>query len=135
VTDPTPRAPDSAALRAILWFVGAVSLVLGVAGIFLPVLPTTPFVLLTAACWARASPRFHGWLLAHPRFGPLIDNWERHHSLPRKAKITALCVIALSATVSLYLVRHKPWLQLTVGAVLAIVALWLWTRPTRELDQ
>lgn len=130
-----PLPPDSRALRVILWCVGAISLALGVAGIFLPLLPTTPFVLLTAACWARASPRFHRRLLDHPRFGPLIYNWERHRSLPRRAKITAIVLMAISVGLSAYLVRDKLWLQLTIAGIVLAIAVWLWRLPTRELER
>lgn len=122
-------------LRAALWCAGAISLALGVAGIFLPLLPTTPFILLTAACWARASPRFHRRLLAHPRFGPLIDNWERHHSLPRRVKTTAIALLTLSVGVSIYLLRGALWLQLALAAIAVTVATWMWRLPTRELPE
>ncbi|MDO5059604.1 MAG: YbaN family protein, partial [Neisseria sp.] len=61
--------------RPIFWLFGAIAFSLGVIGIFLPVLPTTPFILLAAACWAKASPRFHQWLLNHRYFGPMVADW------------------------------------------------------------
>lgn len=126
------KFPHRPALQVLLWCAGALSLALGVAGMFLPLLPTTPFLLLTAACWARASPRLHRRLLAHPRFGPLIDNWERHRSLPRKVKITALSMMALSIGGSIWLVRDRIWLQGLLAAIAITVAVWMWRLPTRE---
>lgn len=121
-------------MRAVFWCAGAIALALGVAGIFLPLLPTTPFILLAAACWARASPRFHRRLLAHPRFGPLIENWERHHSLPRRVKVTAIALLTASVSVSIYLVRDMLWLQLMLATIGIVVATWMWRLPIRELQ-
>ena len=59
------------------------------AGVVLPLLPATPFVLLSAYCFARSSPRLHGWLLAHKLFGPLIRNWEQHRAISPRAKLLA----------------------------------------------
>lgn len=64
-------------IRYLLIACGGISLLLGIIGIFLPLLPTTPFVLLSAACWAKASPRFHRWLHRHRYFGPMVHNWEQ----------------------------------------------------------
>ena len=83
-------------IRYLLIFCGAVSLLLGIIGIFLPLLPTTPFVLLAAACWAKASPRFHRWLHQHRYFGPMVQNWENNGAVPRKAKIFAISMMSLS---------------------------------------
>lgn len=120
-------------MQALLWLAGALSLMLGVIGIFLPLMPTTPFLLLTAACWARASPRLHRRLLAHPRFGPVIADWERHHSLPRKVKLTAIGLLSISIAASMYIVRDRLWLQLLLAAIAISVATWMWRLPTREI--
>jgi uncharacterized protein len=129
------RPPRSRAMRIALWWAGALSLVLGILGIFLPVLPTTPFILLTAACWARASPRLHRRLLAHPRFGPMIDNWERYRSVPRKVKLTSIGLLSLSISFSIYMLRGKLWLQLLLAAFAVSVAVWMWRLPTQEVEK
>jgi uncharacterized membrane protein YbaN (DUF454 family) len=136
-TAPAARVhpPRSRAMRIALWWAGAVSLVLGILGIFLPVLPTTPFILLTAACWARASPRLHRRLLAHPRFGPMIDNWERYHSVPRRVKLTSIGLLSLSISFSIYMLRGRLWLQLMLAAFAVSVAVWMWRLPTREVEK
>ncbi|MCP1660654.1 YbaN family protein [Neisseria perflava] len=115
--------------RYFFWTCGAVSLLLGIIGIFLPVLPTTPFVLLTAACWAKASPRFHHWLYHHRYFGSMVQNWEQHRAVPRKAKILAVSMMTLSC---LFLFWHFPdrWY---VGALSTVfcgcVAVWMIRLP------
>jgi hypothetical protein len=81
--------------------VGGLAVALAAAGVVLPLLPTTPFLLVAAFAFARSSPRLHAWLIAHPLFGPLIENWRRYGAISRKAKITAIAgmagVFALSA--------------------------------------
>lgn len=79
--------------RTVFIVFGIVSLSLGVIGIFLPVLPTTPFVLLSAFCFSKGSERLHRWLLSQPIFGPMIENWERYGVIPLKAKILATLMI------------------------------------------
>ena len=82
----------------LLWFFGAVFLLLGIIGAFLPIMPTTPFVLVTAACWGRASPRFHRWLHQHRFFGPMVQNWEQRRAVPRRAKYLAWSMMTLSCS-------------------------------------
>ena len=73
----TPRA-----VRWLLWLAGTVALGLGIVGVVLPGLPTTPFVLLAAACYAKASPRLHRWLRAHRLFGPMVRDWRNTAASP-----------------------------------------------------
>ncbi|WP_409273234.1 YbaN family protein [Pseudomonas sp. KCJK9111] len=98
-------------MRYLLLAIGWLSVALGVVGIFLPVLPTTPFLLLAAACFARSSPRFHDWLVNHPRLGPWIRGYLGGEGMPLKAKVYAIGLMWLSIAVSCYLVPF-PWARL-----------------------
>jgi uncharacterized membrane protein YbaN (DUF454 family) len=111
------------------WTVAAYAcLGLALAGVVLPVLPTTPFALLATYCAARGSERLHAWLLAHPALGPVIRDWSEHRSVSRRAKVVATATMALSAAI-LLLLSGPGWLPLGVTALMATVATWLWLRP------
>ncbi len=90
--------------RAVLIVVGTAAFALGVIGIFVPVLPTTPFLLVAAACYARSSTRLYEWLLSRPSIGPIVTEWRRSRSLPPGVKSRALVVVALTFTISIVLV-------------------------------
>jgi uncharacterized membrane protein YbaN (DUF454 family) len=90
------RLADNGMTRFWHLAVGHLSIVLAILGIFLPLLPTTPFLLLAAGCYARGSVRFYNWLLNHPTFGPIICNWREHRSVAARHKIMAIAVIVLS---------------------------------------
>lgn len=116
-----PHGPDarlhaSPTVRALLWCAGALALALAALGVVLPGLPTTPFVLLAGACFVRASPRAHAWLLATRLFGPILREWEQHRRIPRRVKRFALGAMAVMATVSLISFHGQPWLQAAVLA-------------------
>lgn len=91
-------------VRYALLALGWLSVALGVIGIFLPVLPTTPFLLLAAACFVRSSRRFYLWLVMHPQLGPWIRDYLDGQGIPRKAKIYALSLMWASIAFSCYLV-------------------------------
>jgi uncharacterized membrane protein YbaN (DUF454 family) len=113
----------------LLWgFGGVVFVAMGAIGVILPLLPTTPFLLLAAYCFARSSPKLHGWLLNHPTFGPLISNWDRYGSIDRRSKRIAIIVILM--TLGLSLAIRVPWWALASQiVVLAIVSTFILTRP------
>ncbi|BEV47023.1 YbaN family protein [Afipia carboxidovorans] len=77
-------------MRRVYLVLGLICVALGFIGVFLPVLPTTPFLILAAACFARSSPRLENWLLSHPHFGPMLRDWRERGAIPRKAKLMAL---------------------------------------------
>lgn len=118
-----------AGTRRLLWLLLAyVALALGVIGIFVPGLPTTPFVLLAAFAAARGSRRLHEKLLAHRVFGPMIRDWQDSGAVSRQAKRAATGMMALCAVI-MFLTAPKLWMAATGTAVMAVVALWLWRRP------
>ncbi|WIT11746.1 YbaN family protein [Paucibacter sediminis] len=122
-----PRRP---VWQRLLWVLaGIASLALGIIGIFVPLLPTTPFVLLAAFCFARGSTRCEAWLLNHPRFGPMVRNWRDHHAIPLRAKQLAWTMMTLG---SLWAAYRLPlaWCWLP-AACCACVAFWMWRLPTR----
>lgn len=109
-----------------LFFVG-----LGLLGIVLPILPTTPFILVAAACFAKSSPRMHKMLLANKVFGPLIYHWQASRSIPKSAKIMALTSIILAACWSCYLLES----HLLRALIIALVAgpfIFLWRLPISD---
>ncbi len=114
-------------MRVFWLFLGLVSLSLGGVGVILPLLPTTPFLLLSAFCFARSSDRLHAWLLTHPVFGPLIENWHRHRAIARSAKIAA--TLACAAAFAISLVLKAPMIGLLAQTVvLTGVLIFIWTR-------
>ena len=112
-----------------LWFAfGLIALGLGMLGIALPLLPTTPFVLLAAFAFARSSPRLHRWLLEHRLFGPLIRDWQRDGAISREAKISALLSMLGIFALSVFLGARSDvlWLQ---ALVLLSAAAFILSRP------
>ena len=115
---PTARSPVR-----VLWIaVGSMFVALGAVGAFLPVLPTTPFLLLAAGCFARGSPRLLERLLTHPNFGPALRGWREHRALPRRARRPALTIVVLSFALSIVAVELHAVraLLLVVGVTLFV---------------
>jgi hypothetical protein len=131
-TTDIPRRPLSPALRALLVAAGSIALALGILGIFLPLLPTTPFVLVAAACYARASPRLHARLLSNRTFGPLILEWERHRSIPYRVKLTAIAMMTVTFGASIILFVKPVWLKAVLALLGVGLAVWMARIPSRD---
>lgn len=115
-------------MRALWLGLGGIFLGLGLLGVVLPVLPTTPFLLLAAGCFARSSPRLHRWLLAHPVFGPPIRNWEENGAISRPAK--RLAVGSMVAVLAVSVVLGLSWkILLAQGLLIAVGSAFVLTRP------
>ncbi len=122
------RIESAGPLRLLLFACGFLSLALGLLGVLLPVLPTSPFVLLSVACFARSSPRWHRWLIQHPLFGPPIRDWQEARVIRTKAKVIAtLSILALGIPTILWL-SHAPYLGLALSVVFGGVLAFIWTR-------
>ena len=106
-------------VRPLYLLLAALLFALAVLGAFLPVLPTTPFLLLTSWCLLRSSPTLHAKLRRSPLFGPLIADWERHHGVRMHVKISALGMLAIAVAASLYFGELATWL----AALLIVLAL------------
>lgn len=118
--------------RALLVGAGLLSLLLGLLGAVLPGLPTTPFVLLAAACFAKASPRLHQWLVQHRWLGPMVRDWEAHHTLPLRIKWLASGMMALMVGVSAWQLAERPGVQAAVLIAGLIGCVVVWCIPTRR---
>ncbi|MCB1783919.1 MAG: YbaN family protein [Alphaproteobacteria bacterium] len=115
-------------MQTILKILGFIFLALGIIGIVLPLLPTTPFLLLSAFCFARSSEKLHAWLLCHPSFGPAIIDWRENGSISKRNKTYAIVTILITFLLSVIL--EVPLVVILIQmTVLSIVSLFILTRP------
>ena len=118
------------ALKVLLVAVGLLSTVLAVLGIFLPLLPTVPLLLLAAACFARSSDRFYRWLLEHRRLGPLVRTYRDGKGIPARARAAAIALIWVSIALSAYLTPNG-WVRLLLFGIASGITAYLVSLPTR----
>ena len=119
------------ALRILLIIVGWLSVMLGVIGIFLPVLPTTPFLLLAAACFVRTSPKFYQWLVGHPKLGKYIVYYLAGKGIPLKAKVYTIALMMITMSTTAYFVPVTA-VRVLLPLVGVLVALYIVRQPTLE---
>lgn len=121
--------------RVLFGVLGLMFVALGLAGAVLPVLPTTPFLLLALWAFARSSRTLHDWLYGHPRFGPSLRAWRDHGVVPRRAKVLAVTFMAASMVYVAGFSSAPAWGIVAMGTTLALVATWLIRRPEGPPDR
>ena len=114
--------------RILLLIAGILSLLLGIIGAFLPLLPTVPLVLLAAFCFARSSEPLHQWLIKHRYFGPIIENFQSGKGIPKRIKYRAIALLWLSMGVSCWIVS-RLWLCVMLVCIGVAVSVYLWRLP------
>ena len=117
-----------AIIRWVLAGFAFLCLALGIAGVFIPGLPTTVFILLAGWAAARSSPRLSAWLLSHRLFGPMLRNWQQGGYVSRRAKYSA-AVMMIVCGLLLVFTSSRPRLAGAVCALMAVILIWLWRRP------
>lgn len=111
-------------IRNCIFVFGVLFVLLGILGAFLPVLPTTPFILLAAWCFLRSSEKAHKWIYQQPVFGEALKNWEENRSISRRIKMLAIFTITLSLLFIWMRVSHL-WVKCLVTVLLTLVSLFI----------
>ncbi len=117
-------------LRGLYLALGLFFVALGFIGAFLPVLPTTPFLILAAACFARSSERLEGWLLSHPRFGLTLREWRARGAIPWRGKLLALAGTTVSFVLFWIGSSPGPALATAVGLLMLVGLIYVFSRPS-----
>ncbi|TFG47027.1 MAG: DUF454 domain-containing protein [Candidatus Brocadiia bacterium] len=130
----TKLKPINPALRWTLLVSGFLATALGVLGIFLPVLPTVPFLLLALACFARSSERFHNWLLDHAHFGPIIRPYINGQGMTRASKVKAIALVWASISLSVFYLVELDWVRWLLILISCGVTLYLLKLPSIEVE-
>lgn len=118
--------------KIIYLLLGHIFLMLGILGAFLPVLPTTPFLLLSAFLYSKSSPRLHNWLMSHKYLGPPLTDWHERGVIGIKAKIIATIMLVLVIVFRIATLEISIWVKGFVTVVLIGVLVFIWSRPSHR---
>jgi len=119
-------------MRLTYFFLGWLFFSLGAIGVVLPVVPTTPFMLLALWAFTRSSDRFHAWLYHHKFFGPPLQQWHNHRVIPLTAKVLSISMMSLSFLMIAIFSSVNIWLKLLIAAVMLYGAWFILTKPSRS---
>ncbi|NHJ25435.1 MAG: DUF454 domain-containing protein [Candidatus Lokiarchaeota archaeon] len=120
-------------LNRIIFLGGSISLIIGMIGIILPILPTTPFLLITAAAYAKSSKKFYKWLLNNRILGSYIRNYREGKGMPIKVKVITLILLWITIAISLLFMNNLIWIQLILLIVASMVSIHiLFIRPKKN---
>jgi uncharacterized protein len=118
-------------MRVVYFSLGWVFFALGIIGILLPVMPTTPFMLLALWGFARSSDKFHNWLYTHRLFGPPLQQWNEHRVIPLIAKIMSVSFMSISFVMMMFFSPLMMWLKLIIAALMIYGAWFILSKPSK----
>jgi uncharacterized membrane protein YbaN (DUF454 family) len=131
-SNPAVTKAERRRFRILFLVLGWIFVGLGAVGVVLPVIPTTPFLLVAAACFARSSPRFHSWLLNSRLFGPTIRRRQETHTISRGVKATAISMVVVVAGSSAFFFIGNLWTRIIILAVVVAVGFWILSIPSAK---
>ena len=119
-------------MRLVYIVCGLICLALAFIGVFLPLLPTIPLVILAAFCFSKGSAKLHRWLLSQPLFGPVLEDWQNHHVIRFHIKCVATSLIALSMSYPVFFGPFPLWSRIALVAIMASVLRYIWSFPSES---
>lgn len=122
-------------MKCVFLVIGFLSVALGFVGIFVPVLPTTPFLLLAAALFFRSSPRTYAWLMQHRWLGPYIRSFREDRAIPLRVKVLALSLLWITSVHCIVFLFDSWWLRLLMGGIAVGVTVYLLSFKTRRTHE
>ncbi len=125
---------SSASCRLLLAILGTICVIVGLIGVVLPILPTTPFMLLAAWCYMRSSRWFYNRIMNNKVFGPILREWRLYRSIPRKAKKTAMILMPSTFAISILFFVPIFWVQVLLSVMCLGMLYYIWRIPVRDVS-